>query len=486
MTPEELRRDGEACNEELGREWYRTGAGLTDRPQFQAIYDRYAHLASPEAVAGARWAGSPVFVEWAVNNVIGRATAGLDERQQRWEQTTTVDLPDGTVVPYQRIPIELGNTDDRARRRALEEARARRLPELEPICRERFRRERAVLAEMGDGDAVLARSTLAGIPLDALAEEGARFLAATDDLYRDALSDLAGRRLGLAVDRLGRFDIARLFRWPELDGAFPGPAMLETARRQLGELRLDPSCGGRVRFDIDERPGKSPRAFVSPARVPDEVYLVLRPRGGHTDYRTFWHELGHAMHFGSVDRDRPFEHRWLGDNSVTEGFAMLFDHLLLNPGWLRRFAGLARSSTQILVRELFVEELFFVRRYTAKLDYERALYRADPDADLSDRYSEQLTEATRFRYGPGDALVDVDPGFYAARYLRAWQLEAAMSEFLTEQFDEDWFRNPQAGPLLAELFSRGQADPADALALQVTGGSLSFDTVRRRLEANLA
>ena len=37
------------------------------------------------------------------------------------------------------------------------------------------------------------------------------------------------------------------------------------------------------------------RAFCAPVRVPHEVYLVLRPHGGQTDWTTFLHELGHAL-----------------------------------------------------------------------------------------------------------------------------------------------------------------------------------------------
>ena len=45
-----------------------------------------------------------------------------------------------------------------------------------------------------------------------------------------------------------------------------------------------------------------------------------------------------------------------------------------------------------------------------------------------------------------DAFVDVDPRFYAARYLRAWQLQALLTETLVERYDADWWRNPRAGP----------------------------------------
>jgi len=487
VTPEALRRDAEALSEALGREWYRAGAGLTRAPEFRAIYDRFAHLGAPEVVEAARAAQSPALVEWVADFRIGRATADIDEQQQRWEQETVLTLSDGSVVPYQRVPIELANTPDRSRRQALEAARSAKLPEVGALCRERFRRERAVLAEVSpSADAVATRAALSGIDCDDLAAQGERFLADTADLYHDLLSEHARARLGVSARDLARCDIAYAFRAEQFDGAFDGSRMLETARRQFGEAGIDVECGGRVRLDTVERDGKSPRAFVSPALVPLEMYLVLRPQGGHGDYRTFWHELGHAMHFASVDATRPYEERWLGDNSVTEGYAMLCDHLTLDTSWLRRYAGLARDDADSLARESLLEELFFVRRYSAKIAYECDLYRADVEADLGGSYAERLTSATGFRYPPGDALVDVDPGFYAARYLRAWQLEAALRESFVERFDEDWFRNPRVGPELLDLFARGQADPADRLALQHTGAPLTFDAVRRRLEAHLS
>jgi hypothetical protein len=220
-------------------------------------------------------------------------------------------------------------------------------------------------------------------------------------------------------------------------------------------------------------------------RVPDEVYLVLRPAGGHADYRTFWHELGHAMHFAAVEPARPFHERWLGDNSVTEGFAMLWDHLTLEPGWIARYSALGAGQIHELRFELAVAELYMLRRYAAKLQYEIALHRGDY-VQAAPLYAELLTDATRFRFPEEDFLRDVDSGFYAARYLRAWQLEAMLADRLVERFDEDWYRNPRAGGFVRDLMARGQADPADRLAEQVTGGPLSFAPVIRRLVAVLA
>jgi hypothetical protein len=100
-------------------------------------------------------------------------------------------------------------------------------------------------------------------------------------------------------------------------------------------------------------------------------------------------------------------------------------------------------------------------------------------------YAERLGRATLFRYPEGDHLTDVDPAFYAARYLRAWQLQAILRETLRERFDEDWYRNPRAGAYLQHLMSGGQGENADRLVTRVTGASLDFEPLARQLEAAL-
>jgi len=485
VTLDALLADGEAMHQELGREYYLTGAGLKREPDFHTIYDGHPFVSSDEALALARDEGTSTVLEWLVDVRVGRAVAALEEQQLAWEQEALLDV-DGRQVPFLRVPIELANSPDRAFRLALDAARAAAgATGLAALRRDRFQREHEVVAALDLGDYVEARSTLSGIALSVLGDAAKAFLDATADAYVDGLARLVKRRLGLPISDLQRADAAWLFRADGFDAAFGADAMMDTASSQMAAMGLDHTVGARVHFDTAEREAKQPRAFCVPVRVPDEVYLVIRPYGGHADYRTFWHELGHAMHFASVDQDLPFEARWLGDASVTEGFAMLWDHLTLNPRWLRMWAGLSAADAATLGFELAVGELFLARRYAAKLIYELELHRSD-FTSVASRYRDLLSEATLFRYGAGDFLLDVDPGFYAARYLRAWQLEAMLSTALVEQYDEDWFRNPQAGEWVTEFMRRGQAEPADNLAREATGSDLSFHLVTERLEATLA
>jgi hypothetical protein len=186
--------------------------------------------------------------------------------------------------------------------------------------------------------------------------------------------------------------------------------------------------------------------------------------------------------------DLPFEFRHLGDNSITEGYAMLFDHRMKDAGWLKRYTELGASRTESFLRTAGFEELHYLRRYCATFVYETELYGGTTSWDaLPDLYVDRLTAATTFRYSTADAFVDVDPRYYSARYLRAWQLQSLLNETLVERYDEDWWRNPRAGPwICSALFGEGQRELAHEQAQRVAGKDLSFAPLIRAIERMLA
>ncbi|MDB4914505.1 MAG: hypothetical protein JWM95_2149, partial [Gemmatimonadetes bacterium] len=185
--------------------------------------------------------------------------------------------------------------------------------------------------------------------------------------------------------------------------------------------------------------------------------------------------------------DHPMEFRFMGDNSVTEGFAMLFDHLMQDASWLERYTGLEKKQTPAFLRSAGFEELHFLRRYCAKFIYETQLYGGEVPWDvLPDLYVDLMTKATTFQYSPADAFVDVDARYYSARYLRAWQHQALVTETLRERFDADWWRNPRCGPWLVEsMFGEAQWELASEQALRVSGKSLGFAPLVRSIERML-
>lgn len=353
---------------------------------------------------------------------------------------------------------------------------------------ERFHREKDIVEGLEIAGSYNATFTaLSGVNLPSLVEECRAFLRDTQPMWDDVFAEVVRRELDIDPKDATRADALALMRAPAFDPYFPSKRMEPEVRRQVADMGADATAKGRVIFDTADREGKNSRAFCAPVRVPQEVYLVLRPHGGQSDYRTFLHELGHALHFANTRADYPFEYRWLGDNSVTESYAMLFDHMLHLPGWLARYTELGAPRIPGFLRAAGFEELQFLRRYCAKLIYEHELYGGEHSwQSLPDVYVDTLSQATSFRYDPADAFVDVDPRYYAARYLRAWQLQAVIGEALVERFDEDWYRNPRAGPYIVEqLFAEGQRELAHELAERVTARTLSFAPLVRATEAML-
>jgi hypothetical protein len=288
-----------------------------------------------------------------------------------WEASAMVKLPDGSAIQFERTPIEIANSKDRAKRQAIYQARATLVEsELAPLRRERFQRERDIIERLELADGYNATwELISGISLTDLRSQCEQFLRDTQAAWDETAPEFITRILGIEAREATRADALALFRAHAFDSAFPAREMEERVQRQVRELGIDPLAGGRIRLDTGEREGKRSRAFCAPVRVPEEVYLVLRPHGGQTDWSTFLHELGHALHFAYARPDYPFEYRWLGDNSVTESYAMLFDGLMQDSGWLKRYTDLGESRLRTFSRSAGFEELHYMRRYCSKFIY---------------------------------------------------------------------------------------------------------------------
>jgi hypothetical protein len=256
--------------------------------------------------------------------------------------------------------------------------------------------------------------------------------------------------------------------------------MIAALSETLLGLGIDLDRQPNVMLDTEARPTKSPRAFCSTPRIPEEIYLVLPPVGGREDYATLFHEAGHAEHYGCTDAELEFEFRHLGDNSVTESFAFLLEGLTASPEWLKGVLGTDGAAAAI--EHARASRLVFLRRYSAKIAYEVELHA--PGADLAampGRYAELLGRRIGVEWPRETWLADVDGGFYVACYLRAWALEAQWRTELSERFGPSWFSSGEAGKWLRGIWAEGQRLDADLLLAETTGRSLDF----RRLAAEL-
>ena len=480
---------------ELGTLYYRHGAGLSPNLPLTELFDEFPELGRPEAFTLVREAlerrtmeeddrrRARALLEFVASQIEDRLAAGAVEEIAALEGAQVAG-PNGTL-PFREAVAQLPAEPTRARRELMEQALSGFLFENpRPYARRREAANQTARLLGFDGYVAL-RDLVSGFSHGDLAAECQVVLERTDDAYRDVLTyvmkkvdpELRPRPQGTAR----RHDLLRAATAPWLGEHFRREDLLPTVFRCVEAMGFHPSANGRIQLDTDDRPGKSPRAFVADVRVPDDVRLVVRRGQGLEDYYSLLHEYGHALHFAHISRTAPVEHRRLGDGSVSESWAYLFDHFLIDEKWHRRQLRLATPAAREAARIAAFNNLALLRRYCVKLPYELALYARGPVRELADEYEELHTAALHVSVPKGYFLYDVDPHLYAARYLRAWALEARLHPFMQERFNEDFWRNPATGRWLAERFERGQREDAEAIAAQLTGKKLSLVEAGERL-----
>jgi hypothetical protein len=374
----------------------------------------------------------------------------------------------------------IANEPDRSRRHTLDDLRTSLTEEhLNPIHLDAARTMRAGVRELGASTYLELYRDRFGMALEELADQCRAFLSDTERLWEDAGDKLFRERAGVSLAEAQRWDTPRVFRAPEWDAQFPADRMLPALEGTLADLGIDLKAQENVHIDVEQRPLKTPRAFCAPIEVPDKVMLVIQPMGGPDDWRALFHEAGHTEHFAHTSRDLSVEERRLGDNAVTEGWAMLLQHLTDEPAWLTRRLDFPRPGE--FASEGSTGLLFFVRRYCAKLLYELEFHAADDPTTMRGRYVELLGDALKIEPSPTDYLGDIDAGFYVSSYLRSWAFESQLRDFLREEFGSDWFARREAGSLLRELWELGQKPTAEELLKDVTGQTLEMASVAERV-----
>ena len=414
---------------------------------------------------------------------MGDLTRGEMEEIARLEASLTTNI-EGKEIGFRMLRPALANEPDRGRREVLDRARVELTErELNPHYVTIAETRRDATEGLG-AESYLDLYGRFRFPLEELARQCEGFLAETEDLFVAALDRLFRRRVGIPLEEACRWDVPRLFRATEWDSGFSAEAMLPALEGTLAGLGIDLRSQRNVHLDIEPRPTKTPRAFCAPIEVPGRIMLVIQPIGGPDDWHALFHEAGHTEHYAHTSADLPVEARRLGDNAVTEGWAILFELLVNDPTWLARRLDFAKPDE--FAAEATAGLLYFVRRYAAKFLYELELHAGGDLDGMRRRYVERMQDALKIEPADADFLRDVDAGFYSSSYLRAWAFESSLRRFLHEEFGSAWFTRREAGSLLRELWYEGQRSTADELLADVTGSELALDAVAERIRETVA
>jgi hypothetical protein len=490
-TPRELDAYRERIDRfiaDLDQEYYEHFAGLKEDFDLDSVYRHYEDVTSLEQATRMREAvdgsfGSIELCRFACEGYLGALTRRYEEEAAVLEAKLKATV-DGEEIPFRMLRPTMANSADRSRRERIERIRNELTEEhLNPILLRSHQETHTATHDLG-AETYRGLYDTFNYRLDDLAAQCRAFLDSTETLYEEAADKVIRARVGIGLAEAERWDLVRVFRATEWDPVFPADKMLPALEATLSELGIELRAQENIHLDVEERPHKTPRAFCAPIEVPGKVMLVIQPIGGPDDWRALFHEAGHAEHFANTRAELSVEERRLGDSAVTEGWAMLMQHLTDDPAWLARRLDFSRPAE--FAAEGAAHLLFFVRRYAAKLLYELEFHTTDDLTAMRPRYIELLGDALKVEPSPIDYLSDIDSGFYVSAYLRSWAFEAQLRSHLREEFGNAWFARREAGSLLRELWGEGQRWPAEDFLRDITGSTLELESVAERVREHLA
>lgn len=469
MDIRRVRRDVEGFVRAMDAEAYEHGAGLKDEMNSATIYQKYHHLFQREMVAEVASLRQKAEGEEArrlrylhallTAEYLGDAVKEISDQRSTWEATKVLEV-NGEKVPYRMAPILMANEVQRGRRQALQDASDEAKKEINPKLAERIHTLHRLAKELGYKDYLHLFQDIKGLDLGYLRGAMEDLLAMTSTVYEDGMNRRL-EALGLQLREAEKHDVAYIMRAKAFDASFPATEAVPMLRRTLKGLGFDLDAQSNITLDLEAREKKSPRAFCAPLEVPSKIMLVTKPQGGYSDYDSLLHEAGHAEHFANVSKAQKMEYKYLGDNSVTESYAFLLQYLLTDPGWLREYVAVA--DPEAFLSFVWLQKVYFLRRYAAKLLYEMELHTQGVEG-MAMVYRVILERALGFRHPESHYLMDLDDGFYSSQYLRAWIFEAQLRTLLKEEFSERWFLEPKAGRYLKGLWSQGQKFAVQELA----------------------
>lgn len=499
MDLEEYRREYVDFNAALMREIYLYQSGQKLSLELAPIYDRYGDLFSQDSILSLkrRLDETPSHFEterkslrrllcFAVERWLDCQAKELTEEIGRREAEFSIEWK-GQMITFQDSAVAIAEEGDRSLRRALYEKRAAAIEASNDLRAERLARLHEAARELPIAenlDYKRLHGWLLGLDWEAIEREAWKLIASTESVYQASLERYLKRELGIKVEQAERHDAIYLNRLSHYDEFFPAEALKPTYKETMYGLGIEVEAQSNIEIDDELRPHKNPRASCVPIRIPEEIKLVIRPVGGQSDYFTFFHEVGHAQHYGWTSASLRPEFKYTGDYALTETYAFLFNHLPMEAEWLAerlRF----RASGDFINRALFWE-LMMVRRYAAKFIYECQLHAGSDLSRAASLYAELQAAATGFRSKEAEFLFDLDDSFYSASYLRGWAFEVILREYLKTRFGRRWWQSRRAGNFLKEIWETGELYSADEMASQIGIGPIIFEPLIEEFTGRLS
>jgi len=292
---------------------------------------------------------------------------------------------------------------------------------------------------------------LEDLGLKELNGQAEQFLKDTRYISRELLKWFFTKKMDVNLDQACVADLRFLLNAYELRAYFKKINLLGVSGKFLTEMDLNPESA--FTLDSDKRAGKSLKSSCFVQSPAQGISISIYPEGGVNQYISFLHSLGYALCYGFTDRDDTFEFRSLRDRTYTSIFSILFQNLIYEPKWLKKYLKVDTDSDFMKFMDL--KRLLDIRGDAALLIYETNLHSSPKRVGLQEFYKDTLQDALHCEVNESSYLIDIEPPFRTAHLFKAWIIESRTRTYLRDSFDEQWWRVPKAGEFLKSNWCKG-------------------------------
>jgi hypothetical protein len=493
MEIESYRQRLEEFEGKLNWELYRFYAGQKDELEIVCVYSDYSDLFSLDAIRETEAEARKTLESFPSRSRSLDKIAGflIDQHLDFRAAPLTRDLThleaklkvqwEGRELAFHSIRSQLRKEPDAFKRRELNARFCRTLEDADSLQVERISELQASAVRLGFRGYPEARERIAGLKYERLLESFDAVFRPLQDTYFECLRLSMETTMGIPFQETGSWDVPYWEKRNDAEHVFPANRLMSVAEATISEMGIRPERSESISYDLTPVQSRGP--ICIPIRVPHEIKIVMQPESGSAYYAALLHESGHACHFAWTSPTLPFEHRIWGDRAISEAYAFLLEHCLLEPGWLTRMLSFGRFSDFIHFQSL--SRLMSIYRCAGKL---RLVLRVQWQSSLDDiprTYSETMKADTGLNHSPEMWSFDLSDGFSSADYLRGWALEAMLRDYLKTKYGSSWQLSRAAAGFLKEIWETGLLYRADELCREIGIGDLSFQVLADELREGL-
>lgn len=452
-----VREEGKTVFRNLAREIYLNHSGLKSKTEINEILKSYRDLSEKEVFLSLKDStlnteeeknGAKLILSFLADIIVLNKSSKLEDNILEIEASAKFSLGK-TTIPFRKSRQALLKRSKTQDTEDIEEKRAAILSKLNELYLRKYAYLQKDSHDIGFSSYLDLYEFIENNHSASLIEKAKEFLRDTEYISRELLTWFFSKRMDIELKDASTNNLFYLLNSFELKDSFPkmNPHSAATAILEESGIELP----AKIMFDTEKRKGHVSGSISYISNPGIEILISTNIRDNVFDYESFLECFGESLCYGFTHPDDYFEFTDLRENSFVKLFSELFKNFIYKPEWLKKQFRI--DAEDDFMKFLYLRKLLKLRITCAKVIFEVGLYqRHDGKAEM---YREIMYTATHCKPLPIEYLEGIQPHLDSIDSFKATVLEMQMRNHLTENYDEQWWREQEASEFLVKIWQNG-------------------------------